>query len=86
MVEGTATLTSPLDIPHQVLSFNLTRLLDNELAGIGEYWIVDPFQRAVEIYRLVDGVYRDPEIVSGGTISPRVFPGLENEIVKIWPT
>jgi Uma2 family endonuclease len=159
VVEGTATLMPPLHIPHQLLTFNLSRLLDDELqklgcgcvvsavtvfiprpprafgiqcrtpdvivyrdeplhyfeageppdlvieilstprgnverteklddyalAGIGEYWIVNPFQRTVEIYRLVDGVYPDPEIISAGTISPRAFPGLEIEIAQIWP-
>jgi Uma2 family endonuclease len=61
------------------------KLDDYALAGIGEYWIVNPFQRAVEIYRLVDGMYRDPEITSDGTLSPRAFPGLEIEIAQIWP-
>ncbi|HLM99577.1 MAG TPA: Uma2 family endonuclease [Bryobacteraceae bacterium] len=61
------------------------KLDDYALAGIGEYWIVDPFKRAVEIYRLADGVYRDPEIISDGTISARAFPGLEIEIARIWP-
>jgi len=60
------------------------KLDDYALAGIGEYWIVNPFQRAVEIYRLADGVYRDPEIVSGGTISPRAFPGLDIDLEQIW--
>jgi len=27
---------------------------DYARAGIGEYWIVDPFKRAVEVYRLDD--------------------------------
>jgi len=62
------------------------KLDDYALAGIGEYWIVNPFPHAVEIYRLVDGVYRDPEVISAGTLSPRAFPGLEIEITQIWPT
>jgi len=61
------------------------KLDDYALAGIGEYWIVSPFQRAVEIYRLTDGVYGDPEIVSRGVLLPRAFPGLEIEIAQIWP-
>jgi Uma2 family endonuclease len=60
------------------------KLDDYALAGIGEYWIVDPFKRAVEAYRLVDRVYGDPEVVSEGTVSPRAFPGLEIEIAQIW--
>jgi len=158
VVEGTATLMPLLDIPHQLLTFNLTRILDDEirklgwggvvsavtvfipmlphahgiqsrtpdvivyrreprdyfeageppdlvieilstprgnverteklddyaLAGIGEYWIVDRFQRAVEIYRLAAGIYGNPEIATDGTLSPRAFPGLAIEIAQIW--
>jgi Uma2 family endonuclease len=58
---------------------------DYAFAGIGEYWIVDPFQRAVEIYRLGEGAYGEPEIVSQGALRPRAFPGLEVEILEIWP-
>ena len=58
---------------------------DYALAGIGEYWIVDPFKRAVEIYRLAEGVYGEPEIVSQGALRPRAFPGLEVEVPEIWP-
>ncbi len=58
---------------------------DYALAGIGEYWIVDPFQRAVEIYRLEEGLYREPEIVSQGSLRPHAFPGVEIEIAQIWP-
>lgn len=58
---------------------------DYALAGIGEYWIVDPFQRAVEIYRLSEGVYREPEIVSQGGLRPGAFPGLEIAVPEIWP-
>src|SRR5271169_1081877 len=59
------------------------KLEDYALAGIGEYWIVNPFQHAVEIYRLADGAYGDPEIVSQGTLCTRAFPGLEIEISQI---
>ena len=61
------------------------KLDDYALAGIGEYWIVDPFKRVAEIYRLAEGVYGDPEIVSQGSLSPSAFPGLEIAIERIWP-
>ena len=63
-------LGEPPDLVIEILSTprgNVERtekLDDYALAGIGEYWIVNPFQHAVEIYRLADGVYRDPEIIS----------------------
>lgn len=60
------------------------KLDDYALAGVGEYWIVDPFQRALEIYRLAGGAYGNPEIVPQGTLSPSAFPGLEIPIEQIW--
>jgi len=60
------------------------KLDDYAVAGIGEYWIVDPFQRAVEVYRLVNGAYGDPEIVSRGALRPGAFPGLEIDVEQIW--
>jgi len=61
------------------------KLDDYAVAGIGGYWIVDPFRRAVEIYRLEAGVYGDPEIVSQGELHPRAFPGLAIAADQIWP-
>ena len=60
------------------------KLDDYALAGIGEYWIVDPFQRAVEVYRLASGAYGDPEIISRGALRPSAFPGLEVDVEQIW--
>ena len=54
-------------------------------AGISEYWIVDPFKRAVEIYRMDNGgEYAPPDIVSEGQLSPRAFPSVEIDIESIW--
>jgi len=54
-------------------------------AGISEYWIVDPFKRAVEVYRMDDGgEYAPPDIVSEGQLSPRAFPSVEIDIESIW--
>jgi Uma2 family endonuclease len=58
---------------------------DYARASIGEYWIVSPFDRAVEIYRLVNGAYAVPEIASQGLLKPRAFSGVELDIQEIWP-
>jgi len=81
----------PPDLVIEILStprVNVERtekLDDYALAGIGEYWIVDPFRRAVEVYRLAQGVYGDPEMVSRGALRPGAFPGLEIDVEQIWP-
>src|SRR6267378_3783099 len=50
------------------------KLDDYALAGIGEYWIVNPIDRVVEIYVLRAGEYVLQQTASG-TITPQEFPG-----------
>jgi Uma2 family endonuclease len=58
---------------------------DYARAGISEYWIVDPFKRAVEVYRMDDrGEYAPPDFVSAGQLIPRTFPSVEIDIESIW--
>jgi Uma2 family endonuclease len=48
---------------------------DYARAGVPEYWLVDPFKRAVEVYRLDNGQYADPEIATDQIVST-AMPGL----------
>jgi Uma2 family endonuclease len=57
---------------------------DYARAGIGEYWIVNPFDRAVEVYLLRDGDYALERTVSEGTLAPRAFPGVAIHLEEIW--
>jgi Uma2 family endonuclease len=60
--------------------------------GIGQYWIVDFPNRAIEIYKLrelPDGgrSYELTETVTGeGVFRPSLFPGLEIPLARVWPT
>ena len=60
------------------------KLDDYALAGIGEYWIVNPFDRTVEIYALRDGEYILERTASTGAISPKEFPGVAIDLSLIW--
>jgi Uma2 family endonuclease len=59
------------------------KLEDYALAGIGEYWIVDPFNRAVEVYVLQSGEYRLQHVATG-TITPQEFPGVLVDLASLW--
>ncbi|MBI3694720.1 MAG: Uma2 family endonuclease [Acidobacteria bacterium] len=78
----------PPDLVIEVLSTrrgNVERtekLDDYALAGIGEYWIVDPFDRAVEVYLLEQGEYVLQE--RQHPLHPRAFPSLELDPKDIW--
>ena len=60
--------------------------------GIGEYWIIDFPNRAIEIYQLRDQpdgarAYELAETMKGdGVFRPSLFPGLEIPLVEVWPT
>ena len=59
--------------------------------GIGEYWLIDFPNRAIEIYQLRDQpeggrAYELTETVRGeGVFRPSLFPGLEIPLSEVWP-
>ncbi len=53
-------------------------------AGIGEYWIVNPFDRAVEAYLLREHEYVLRETATTGRLRLEAFPGLEISLQEIW--
>lgn len=56
-----------------------------ESAGVPQYWIADPANRALEIYRLDGGTYRlAAEFGEQGTFAPEAFPGLTIEVAEVW--
>ena len=60
------------------------KLDDYARAGIGEYWIVNPFGRCVEVYVLRQGEYELRETISSGPLRPQAFPGLAIKLEEIW--
>src|SRR5712692_169954 len=60
------------------------KLDDYARAGIGEYWIVNPFDRSVEVYIRHDCEYVLRETASTGPLRPAAFPGLEVDLQEIW--
>jgi len=59
------------------------KLDDYARAGIPKYWVVNPFDRAVETYCLRDGEYELFE-TARGLVRSRVLPGLEVDMDEIW--
>lgn len=60
------------------------KLDDYARAGIGEYWIVNPFDRLIEVYVLRQGEYVLRETASEGALRPEAFPELEINLRQIW--
>jgi Uma2 family endonuclease len=59
------------------------KLDDYALAGIGEYWIANPFDRVVEEYVLQSGEYNLQQTAMS-TIPPREFPGVVIDLPPLW--
>jgi Uma2 family endonuclease len=80
---------SPPELAIEILSTrrgNVERtekLDDYALAGIAEYWIVNPFDRVVEVYVLRDGEFTLKE-TAVSTISPEQFPGVSIDLPSLW--
>lgn len=56
------------------------------LAGIGEYWIVDPKERTIEIFVLEDGSFvLLAKRGAGEAVASRLLTGLELEVDKVVP-
>ncbi len=59
--------------------------------GIGQYWLIDFPNRAIEVYQLRDQpdggrAYELVETVRGDVFRPSLFPGLEIPLAEVWPT
>lgn len=56
---------------------------DYARAQIPEYWIVNPFERCVEVYVLSGGDYQLMD-ARAQILRPGAFPGLEVEMREVW--
>ena len=57
---------------------------DYACAGIGEYWIVNPFDRVVEVYLLRGREYQATQRDPNEPLRPQAFPGVAIDPRHIW--
>jgi Uma2 family endonuclease len=62
------------------------KLDDYALAGIREYWVVNPFQLAIECYRLRGAEFAPPEVRIDGEVVSRSIPGVQLKLDEFWGT
>lgn len=64
----------------KIVKFNLY-----QLAGVQEYWIVDPDRRIVQVFTLEDGAYHAPEVYAARASVPvAVLPGCVIEFARVF--
>ncbi len=56
-----------------------------EKSGVQEYWIVDPFEKSVEVFILKDNAYRlDQRVTGGGSVRSLLLDGFSVELNNIF--
>jgi Uma2 family endonuclease len=85
-------LKGPPDLAVEVLSPSTARhdrtlkLRAYERHGVPFLWFLDPKRRELEEHVLTKGRFRLAVKLEGGaTFEPRVFPGLEIPLARVWP-
>lgn len=69
-------LVAEVSSPSNLRWDRVRKLAVYERFGVGEYWFVDLQQDLVEVFRLVDGCYPEPEVLSpGDTLTSPQLPG-----------
>ena len=53
--------------------------------GVRHYWLADPDARALEVYELTGGQYRETaRLAAGATFTTTLFPGLAISLSSLW--
>ncbi len=80
----------PPDLVVEILSSKpqldrILKLSKYAQAGVAHYWIVDPEERVLDVYRLEGGRYsRVIELRDQAVFTPELFPGLAIELRELW--
>ena len=57
-----------------------------ELAGVQEYWIVDPQTRAVEVHVLTNGFYQlHTQVIGDDELNSPLFPDVAIQVSRLFP-
>jgi Uma2 family endonuclease len=60
-----------------------TKRDDYEKFGVREYWVFEPDERRVRLYRLQGGVYAET-ICEGANAASEVIPGFAFDLAAVW--
>jgi Uma2 family endonuclease len=88
---GEDNLSGPPDLVVEVVTES-TKRLDREvklkqyaLHGVGEYWLVDPEGKNVDVLRLKEGEYELADRLGfGDTLASPLFPRLKLPVTSLW--
>ncbi|WP_045573710.1 Uma2 family endonuclease, partial [Desulfosporosinus sp. I2] len=71
--------------PSTALKDKRVKLKRYRLSGVREYWIVDPFNKIVEVYKFSENVFTEPEVYGKDeTVKDGIFEDLEIDLRNIF--
>lgn len=71
--------------PSTALKDKRVKLRHYRLSGVLEYWIVDPFNQIVEVYKLSENVFTEPQVYGKEeTVKVGIFEDLEINLHDIF--
>jgi Uma2 family endonuclease len=84
-VDGPADLVVEIVSPVSAERDYHEKLAEYEAAGVLEYWIIDPLQRAALFYQLDDtGRYQQVPATEDGIYTSRTVPGFQLRVSWLW--
>ena len=83
-LNGAADIAVEIVLPESVERDHKTKFAEYEMAGIKEYWLIDPERREAEFYCLqADGFYRSADI-SEGVFHSEILPEFFLRVEWLW--
>ena len=83
-LNGAADIAVEIVSPESVERDHQTKYAEYEIAGVKEYWLIDPEQKQADFYRLqTDGSYRSAQ-VADGVFRSEVLPEFFLRVEWLW--
>ena len=84
-LEGPADLVVEVISPESVRRDRVEKFYEYQAAGVGEYWLIDPWREEGEFYRLrEDGRYEGVFVGREGVFRSEVLPGFWLRVEWLW--
>lgn len=82
---GVPDLVVEVLCPSTALKDKRVKLKRYRLSGVREYWVVDPLNQIVEVYKLSENGFTEPQVFGKDeTVKDGIFEGLEINLQEIF--
>jgi Uma2 family endonuclease len=83
-LDGPADLVIEIISPESFIRDRGEKYIEYEMAGVKEYWIIDPIRKQAEFYFLEDGMYQLAYVEKDGIFHSREIDGLWIDVNWLW--